>query len=513
MAIADELVEKILSWLEQQELCAQKLKVQASELEELRKNVLISTVAGFSVVLLGGVASLAATIFTGGAAAPLLAAVGSVGAGLGSATTIGSAIAEKIITSCTMEEARKIAEKCMDLEKDIKRLVELLMKEREKQKDSACGDVDPAEFVRDRILKAMAERGGLQWDDTLLLRGVADMSRRVMTTPAVPHAAATAFGLPFTIIDLLENIIQLVKNNFVTEASQKLRDVAKKMLELSEVRKDFEKFFKVSHIIGKLEKIPDERMVLIELAMENCEDEATRKWLEENSQSQAFSELVGVFHYLKELIDDEEKKGHSREVDIILVARGSVDDDVIPASCLRPLDTIQDVLLYAPWSGLINANTEYNTARRWMVPYHRSFDKSTNLPDQWSAKGEDRNQKVRNITLSPLGPEGLTSKVLEHLKNNIDDFPERNCIVVPYLDPGNDGSSEGTPLFVVTVALSLVLIFSRFRATVHLAASRDYDFLPGTLDDAELECQYAQAVQKIKMKNLIKKPLLSIAPV
>lgn len=208
MAIADKLIEKIFIWLKQQELCAQRLEDLASELEEHRKNVRISKVVGGSVTVLGAAAVTAAgvaTICTGGLAAPALVAAvsvaGSVGAGLGAATSLGSDIAETIISSCKYEEANKAAERSMDLEKEIQRLIGLLEKEAEKEKQKACARNEaPKEYIMDSILKALAKHCGLQWNDNFKsLTKISDLTKKMDfekdAAGVVLHGLA-AVGLP-----------------------------------------------------------------------------------------------------------------------------------------------------------------------------------------------------------------------------------------------------------------------------------------------------------------------------
>ncbi|KAF3700649.1 hypothetical protein EXN66_Car016336 [Channa argus] len=173
------------------------------------------------------------------------------------------------------------------------------------------------------------------------------------------------------------------------------------------------------------------RTTFIRFAAENCQDEAARQWLRGNSES--FFQLADMFLFLKKLMDEEEKKNHSNNIHIIFVARGSISDSMIPASCLLPLSNITDVVLDSPWICC-------------------------------SSLKETGHQMIPNILLSPLQPPKDVSCSLTKTHGS----PGRNRIIIPFVLPGD--ARQNVPFCVVTLALSLVLLNSRFKATVHLTA-------------------------------------------
>lgn len=74
--------------------------------------------------------------------------------------------------------------------------------------------------------------------------------------------------------------------------------------------------------------------------------------------------------------------------------------------------------------------------------------------------------------VSPVGSKERVWEIFQGLEKDHGQ-PETNRIVIPFILPGeSDSSVEETevPFFVVTLALSLVLYNSSFKATVHLAA-------------------------------------------
>ncbi|XP_019218908.1 uncharacterized protein LOC102079504 isoform X2 [Oreochromis niloticus] len=225
-----------------------------------------------------------------------------------------------------------------------------------------------------------------------------------------------------------------------------------------------------------------ERKRLINLATENCKDETVLQWLRENSESGTFRKLSDMFDFLKSKIDEEEKKNHDDTVDIIFVAHGSIRDSMIPASCLLPLPTITDLVLYSPWNCATTPEVTYGIATGKMRPEHRIFyrdfplpfvfhsvtvvykQQPPNLPDCWNSLKKVGGRMIPNIIVSPLRP---YDGVWERFKSLSTKYgpPGRNHIVIPFILPGE---SESVPFSVVALALSLVLLSSRFKATVHL---------------------------------------------
>ncbi|XP_023205281.1 uncharacterized protein LOC111611707 [Xiphophorus maculatus] len=241
---------------------------------------------------------------------------------------------------------------------------------------------------------------------------------------------------------------------------------------------------------------------LMKLAERNCSNPVVLKWLRENS----FTKLVEMFNFFKKHIDEEEKKNHSDTVDITFVAHGAIRDFMIPASCLLPLASIRDVVLYAPWN-CVSAGAEltYAIATGRLKPQHRVFycykkdgcsvpdykHRPVKLPDRWNSMKQAGDQMIPNITVSPLSPDDGVWKNFEFLTKLYGPVG-RNRIVIPFILPGKE--SDSVPFSVVTLALSLVLLQSRFKATVHLDACLTDHSIGQKLDRKYLERQYAYAV-------------------
>ncbi|XP_042249304.1 uncharacterized protein LOC121884512 [Thunnus maccoyii] len=255
-----------------------------------------------------------------------------------------------------------------------------------------------------------------------------------------------------------------------------------------------------------------EKKTLIKRVIENCQNETTLRWLRENSESLDFLRLVDMFNFLKEHIDEEEKKDHSNNINITFVAHGSIRDSMIPASCLLPLPSITDVILYSPWNCYLSVKAVYGVATGRMKPQHREFycgdtacsvagelHRPTNLPDHWNSMKKAGDQKIPNITLSPLEPSrDNVWKEFQSLSKQHGP-PGRNHIVIPFILPGKSVFLDSVPFSVVTLALSLVLLSSRFKATVHLTACLSDRSAERKFDQDYLKQQYAYTINNTSM--------------
>ncbi|XP_038161550.1 uncharacterized protein LOC119796868 [Cyprinodon tularosa] len=251
-------------------------------------------------------------------------------------------------------------------------------------------------------------------------------------------------------------------------------------------------------------QILDERSRLMKLAMENCPNQTVQMWLRENTASHRFTKLVEMFNLLQTHIAAEEKKNHSSTVDVTIVAHGAIADFMIPASCLLPLASIRDVVLYAPWN-CFTSGLGYGIASGKLRPHHRIFycskkngcsvpdekHRPKKLPDHWNSMKNAGDQMVPNITVSPLRPDDGVWKSFECLTKKHGPIG-RNRIVIPFILPGKE--AESVPFSVVTLALSLVLLQSRFKATVHLDACLGDRSVGQKFDQIYLEQQYACAM-------------------
>ncbi|XP_014869966.1 uncharacterized protein LOC106934515 isoform X1 [Poecilia latipinna] len=562
MDVADMLIDKIFKWVELQKKGAEKFDKLATELEETKKGCNVSKVVGSSVSV-GGAAAMTVSgisaLVTGGAAIPFLFTAGAVASGLGLTTNVASDVVDITVASLNMNEAKEIGEKIENLEKGIEKLMGTLKEEGERREKEASSfkKLSPEDYVVERIVRAMAKREGLILNDRMSLQSMmsgfsktlisdkgADLallgislaskfamiaarkSGKSLVSNGLPELAASmgakaagkavgrvgagVVGLAFSVPELVINCIDV--NNCKTEASQSLRKNAKDIriasdqmeTDLKNIQSIFRRLAKVKRSIETKNKSSDDCQTLLKFAQDTCKDESVRKWLREKAQSKIFSKLVDMFQFLKEKLDEEEKKNHSNEVDITFVAHGAITDSMMPASCLLPLPTVSDVVLYSPWNCYLEATAAYGIATGKIQPVHREFHctpgcgckvpddghRPKRLPDGWNSMKKAGNQEIPNIIVSPLkSPEDGVWKKFEMLESRHGN-PGRNHILIPLILPST-GPNETIPLPVVTLALSLVLMFSRFQATLHLTVCLGKRSVEMKLDEEALKQQYA----------------------
>ncbi|KAG8000853.1 hypothetical protein GBF38_018119, partial [Nibea albiflora] len=248
----------------------------------------------------------------------------------------------------------------------------------------------------------------------------------------------------------------------------------------SSFREMLQKLARVKQCIENSNRTYKDQKELMDFAIKECQDPDVKNWLRGNVSSVAFFHLVNMFNYLEKELDKKKDKTDRQEIDIIFVAHGEIDGFMMSAQTLLLLPTITDVLLYSPWNCLINGGVAYGIATGSIQPSHRMFvcaQRGCPIP----TKGHQPNRSTFNwnsmrvaaglipkIYVSPItSPEDGAWTRFVFLQTQHGQ-PERNRIVIPFIVP--KVISLKIPFYVVTLALSLVLIFSRYRATVHLAA-------------------------------------------
>ncbi|XP_056257759.1 uncharacterized protein LOC130185356 [Seriola aureovittata] len=277
MSTADQLLENMLSWIEQNEACEQQLRKLAKELESISEVSKAGQTVGSTVAVFGAVCTVAggvATLMSGGMAAPLLL-LGTAYTATGGAISLSSEVLEIIFSSQPMKEAKKAAEKGVRIENKIQQLFKKLKMERKSQNPRANTD-ELDQHVVIEIVKAIARRKGLvvnltfnfMYDNrhnknfqticvmtlgvlavfafklggtglrSLYTRG-AERIARLTSTTACKRAAkvATALGMVFTLKEAIENWTDVIKKNHVTPASKSLREKADELREVTRTLK------------------------------------------------------------------------------------------------------------------------------------------------------------------------------------------------------------------------------------------------------------------------------------
>lgn len=246
----------------------------------------------------------------------------------------------------------------------------------------------------------------------------------------------------------------------------------------------FRDFEELKSCIENSDRSTQQKKSFIEIVKKYCENKAILGWLSEVYDTEVFFKLVDLFHFLKQELDKKKKKTDREDIDIIFVAHGSIEEPLISASDLLPLSTIEDVLLYSPWNCAIDSCAAYGIATGNLRPEHRYFCCTkgsycnipdgnhwpTKLPLNWNSMKNAGGWSIPNILVSPLKePEDQAWSGFVFLQSQYGE-PGRNRVVIPYIFPQLFGYSMEIPLYVVTLALSLVLFIFPFKATFHLAA-------------------------------------------
>ncbi|XP_051275853.1 uncharacterized protein LOC127374500 [Dicentrarchus labrax] len=319
MATADQLLELMFSWIEQRERCAEKLRKLAKELELLREKCNAAECVGSTYAVVGSLSLIGAgvaTVFTGGAAAPLLGVAGAVCSGVGLTVSVASKIIEHFSSSDTMKEAQEIEKKSNKVAEEIQDLFRQLKAE--------CSSTDPDEVdqhVMTEILKGMARRCGLKWhlmdfkrifvaikrnineilfspvvkvalvvklasilnfftfkvngkiykhlfnkgakEFTIPMTKIAEEGAKKLTKDMAKTGFKKAFkggamvvggavGLAFELPEAIDNWKELIKNNHVTEASQSLRDTAKAIEKICQTLR--EQFDNMKKMLQEMDK-------------------------------------------------------------------------------------------------------------------------------------------------------------------------------------------------------------------------------------------------------------------
>ncbi|XP_033501108.1 uncharacterized protein LOC117268616 [Epinephelus lanceolatus] len=270
----------------------------------------------------------------------------------------------------------------------------------------------------------------------------------------------------------------------------------------------------------------EEQKTLRQFAIEICKHQDVA-WLKDSSESdsessesesfesrfQTFLKVVNMFNFLKQALDVEKEKIVCENIHITFVAHGSIEQTMIPANTLLPLSTIEDLVVYSPWNCAINAGVAYGVAKGIIELKHRAFccteeddcqipdedHQPTNLPNRWNSMKTAKGRMVPNILVSPLTKEEDDAwEDFEHLQVKYG-RPGLNRIVIPFIVPGD--SDEEVPFSDIILALSLVLYFSKYKATVHLAACLGKTSDETTLDEDYLKEQYACTIDNTAMMS------------
>ncbi|XP_012714540.2 uncharacterized protein LOC105923191 isoform X2 [Fundulus heteroclitus] len=511
------------------------------------------TAAGVLTVLTGGVAlPVLAT----------MGAVGAVASGTSLLTSVGSEAYSASKSKDIMEEAKKVLDELKSLEEEMKKLMKSLKEKSCSSCDDDDNDDDDDGDILEMFMRSEARRHGINLSGSIRIRKVCDVrkfniSRRIMAnqvmlaasgaiilqalvlavreggkkaassvgkkagSAALGCVAGGAVGLLFSVPELVNDCQNLDNNE--TEVSETLRENARAIRtsaqeteeELEKIREALQKLNRIKSIIEKKTRSHVEKGELIAHAIKNSPDPLVKEWLENNAESEDFFHLVDLWYFINQKLGEEwEKKNKKdrerRKIDLVFLAHGAIENFMIPARCLLPLPSITDVLLYPPWNCLLSAEAAYSIATGCIQPQDRQFGCSKQpgdcpfstedhvtfpLPRNWNSMRQSGAQLIPKIMVAPVGT--ANDKAFEYFiaLENYFGSPAANRYLIPFLAP----FIGRVPFFVVTLALSLVLFFSGFEATVHLAACLEKSPRRAMMEEELLRWQYAYTVDNTVM--------------
>ncbi|KAJ0070574.1 hypothetical protein NL108_016260 [Boleophthalmus pectinirostris] len=256
------------------------------------------------------------------------------------------------------------------------------------------------------------------------------------------------------------------------------------------------------------------RTKLLDYAQRHCRDLDVKQWLQEGALSEHFLHLIDVFQRMKVALQKEKKKRRKKKnprrlIDVVFVAHGWIVDSLMCSNLLLPLPSLQHLVLYEPWNCAIDFTAAYGIATGFIQPEHRSFGcldgcpyrdldhghRPDFLPADWNhlrAPGGELVPEIWVETLRrPVDPAWSFFKIL---RSQCRIRHER--VVVPFILPGHKALQM--PFHVVTLALSLALLFSGLKARLHLAACLGRD--RPLSDRFVLEAQYCYTPDHTMMR-------------
>ncbi|XP_014913907.1 uncharacterized protein LOC106963491 [Poecilia latipinna] len=326
---------------------------------------------------------------------------------------------------------------------------------------------------------------------------------------------AMAYFLP----EAIDSWSDQIENNHVTEASRSLRSRAEQILEIiRELRKQFSiieesirKLNGIKNIRENINKNQYEKNTLVDYTKNTFKTAEVQQWLNDTKQPDVLPRLedlvVSIYNKLKKKVRNKKK------TELIFLAHGSIEDQMIPASSLLPPRFITDVLLYSPWNCFLSAEAAYGIAKGTIRPDadpdHRQFKctspcdglteghphKPPNLPRNWNSMRISGSSNIPKIMVSPVGEqEGEMYTRFTDLMASYGE-PRGKRVVFTYKAPDFDI----LPFSDVMLAISVVLSFFECEATVHLAAHLIKSPKAGKMQEEHLSQQYAYTVDNTTM--------------
>ncbi|KAI1887949.1 hypothetical protein AGOR_G00180010 [Albula goreensis] len=416
MDTAEELCDKLISWLRLRERCADQLLILAKELDEIQDIVRATKVVANTVAVSGSLAVIGSgllTLCTAGLGAPaLFMAVGGTAAAVtGTAASTIASLVDDLNSSSKMKKANEMMKEDEEYGDEIQNLLDQLKKE-----VSCTGVHDEDSGVSFRIMEGFARKRNLHLPQNLIklligvnvvglpivqqvmFSGLKKSMKGLVSNLALTGLKATAkgmtkvvggaIGLAFSLTDLVQTSMELAKGD-ISEAVRGLKDAAYKIREavremeenINNIQQVLEEISKVWKAIDKLNyfsnRVDSTGKLIISHAKKYSTNSHLCTWLDDDKNQCVYLNHVVLFKwYFQQLRLETElekkRRRRKRHVHIVFVAHGSTSPHFLPASCLLP-PAIDDVILYSPWNCVINAEVAYGIASGKIQPEDREL--------------------------------------------------------------------------------------------------------------------------------------------
>ncbi|XP_036415496.1 uncharacterized protein LOC118799636 [Colossoma macropomum] len=571
MEEADRLVELLFQWQKKQEACADKLLALAKELESIRCVSNTTQIVGNATAVVSFAAAAVATFLTAGLAAPL-----AIGGAIGTAVSFSSIAIETILSSLNMKDAQKIIKEVEEIGDKMQVLLRAL---NDQCAGNALGAHSSAESsdngeseVISQIMGALARRNRIDVPlDLLRSFNKATFShqrtfgeRRPYATSSWMTGALTTFlfftlhatltvsaknavknlgiiglktlikrsamvagssiAVVVSLYDLVKNCEEMERNNYVTKASQSLRDAARKIKEDTRTLKEkldalLDIINNLLHLKKRIKNLGDYSLVMSEDEQEivdyiqaTCHDPIIVSWLETREHK---TEILNFLRFIRNNLDKEIRGRNKRDIlHIVFVAHGAIVDQFVPAASLVPANII-DTVLYSPWNCLIDACAAYGIAQGCIRLHQTRFlnwlTRATVSPNIWPRHWNFMSRPTPDIPQILLAPVGHKEPVWNEFQEIGGSLQSGDRIIIPYLVPENLKINFPV-LHIQTViyALSIVLMITERRATVHLAACLGRNGTPQMVKEWERQYAYTNddTIMTFDLDEMTVDPLL-----
>ncbi|PAA67584.1 hypothetical protein BOX15_Mlig024591g2 [Macrostomum lignano] len=560
--IAEELMAKLVPWITERKEVVSRLKEIADEIDKIEKDVNISKTVGTSVSILGGVASIAAIVATGGLAAPLIA--GSV-AVAGAATSGGASITGDLLSNNKMKQAQA----AMDQDKRSVGEIETLHRKLDARavQLSKQFNVEPEAVTGLFLMSSMGGRQPysgmlgnllpltLACSTIITVRTVLTTTVRTtgkgitkavgqVSTKALTRTVGSVLGAAVASALIVWDVVELVKTakdmegGSKTDAAGKLRQIATELesevhsleAQLEEARKKAQecsewlgrmehvrKLFETLSKIGEKRRASSEDARDAQQALEQLTDETWRlTFLQYVPQMKDRVEFTSRLARLYQLFSRKIPAEPPSNVTVTILSHGGIDPRLqLPVGFHFPIGIssitrgeLQKIALYSPWGCSINASVTCGIITDTLSMRNVQFDRPVYAFNAVQGHREARPSGWNELHRSSGGmipsvtftPLQLSDQAVVSLREMLNvRMPEFDSVVVPYFTFGDNAWPFPTvTLFEVSVMLNLLGFFRNMRISLQVACCLDW---PGRDEVVPCEQYYVTGTNTMRNRN------------